>query len=139
MNIISFFKKLKLSTKDQQEPYENAKFCCICKEKSENKYLKGKNIVKLDIMVIIQETNLKGSVAKKIPIVFHNESNYDYHFIIKELPEEFKKQFPCFWENTEKYIRFIVPIEKEVTRGYKNGGEIQQNISITLQLIDSAR
>ena len=30
---------------------------------------------------------LKYSVRKKIPIVFHNGSNYDYHFIIKELAE----------------------------------------------------
>ena len=27
--------------------------------------------------------NLKYSVPKKIPITFHNGSNYDYHFIIK--------------------------------------------------------
>ena len=47
MNIISFFKKLTLSTKDQQESYDNAKFCYICKEKSENKYLKGKKYCKV--------------------------------------------------------------------------------------------
>ena len=29
--------------------------------------------------------NLKYSVPKKISIVFQNGSNYDYHFIIKEL------------------------------------------------------
>ena len=34
--------------------------------------------------------NLKLSVPKEIPIVFHNESNYDYHFIIKELAKEFE-------------------------------------------------
>ena len=39
-----------------------------------------------------------------VPIVFHNGSNNDYHFIIKELAEEFKKQFTCLGENTEKYI-----------------------------------
>ena len=32
--------------------------------------------------------NLKCSVPKKISIVFHNGSNYDYHFIIKELAEK---------------------------------------------------
>ena len=32
----------------------------------------------------------KYSVSKKIPIVFHNGSNYDYHFIRKELAKEFK-------------------------------------------------
>ena len=39
--------------------------------------------------------NLKYSVLQNIPVVFHNGSNYDYNFIIKELAEEFKKQFTC--------------------------------------------
>ena len=56
--------------------------------------------------------NLKYSVPKKIPIVFRNGSNYDYNFIIKELAEEFKKQFSCLGENTEKYITFTVSIKK---------------------------
>ena len=34
--------------------------------------------------------NLKYSIPKKLSIAFHNGSNYDYHFIIKELAEEFK-------------------------------------------------
>ena len=83
--------------------------------------------------------NLKCSVPKKIPISFHNGSNYDYHFIIKELEEEFKKQFICLGENTEKCITFTFPIEKEVTRIDKNGEEITKNISYILQFIDSAR
>ena len=64
--------------------------------------------------------NLEYKVPKKAPIVFHNGSKYDYHFIIKELADEFKKQFTCLGENTEKYITFTVPIEKEVTRIDKN-------------------
>ena len=82
--------------------------------------------------------NLKYSVPNKIPIVFHNGSNYDYHFIIKELAEEFKQRFTCLGENTEKYINFTVPIEKEVTRIDKNREDITKNISYTLQFIDSA-
>ena len=42
--------------------------------------------------------NLKYRVPKKIPLAFHNGSNYDYNFIIKELAEEFKKPFTCFGE-----------------------------------------
>ena len=43
MKIISFKKrKIKLLTKEQQEPYEITKICCICKETLENKYLKVK-------------------------------------------------------------------------------------------------
>ena len=55
--------------------------------------------------------NLEYSVPKKIPIVFYNGSSYDYNFIIKELAEEFRKQFTCLEENTKKYITFTVPIE----------------------------
>ena len=55
--------------------------------------------------------NLKYSVPKNVPIAFHSVSNYRYHFIIKELAEEFKKQFTCLGENTEKYITLPVPIE----------------------------
>ena len=48
-------KKIKLLAKEQQEVYENTKICYICKEKLEKNYLKDKNIVKLEIIVIIQE------------------------------------------------------------------------------------
>ena len=82
---------------------------------------------------------LKYSVPEKMHIVFHNESNYDYHFIIKELPEEFKKQFTCLGENTEKYPTFTVTIEEEVTRLNKNGEQITKNISYILQFIDRAK
>ena len=60
--------------------------------------------------------NLKHRVTKKMPVTFHNGSNYDYHFIIKELWEEFKKKITCCGENTEKCIIFTVLIETKVTR-----------------------
>ena len=113
-----------------QESYENAKICYICKEKFENKYLKDKKYCKVRDHCHYTEghrgaahsiSNLKYSVLKKIPTDFHNGSNYDYHFIIKELAEEFKKQFTCFEENTEKYITFTFLIEKEVTIVDNNG------------------
>ena len=62
-------------------------------------------------------------------MVFCNGSKYDYHFIIKELAGEFKGQFSCLGENTEKCITFSAPIEKEVKRIDKNGGEITKTIS----------
>ena len=49
---------------------------------------------------------LRYKVPKEIPIVFHNGSIYDYHFIIKELVKEFESNFECLGENTEKYITF---------------------------------
>ena len=45
MKIINFTKKkMKLLTTEQQESYQNAKKFYICKEKSENKYLKDKKL-----------------------------------------------------------------------------------------------
>ena len=58
--------------------------------------------------------NLKYSIQKEISIVFHNESNFDYHLSIKELAEKFEGQFTCLGENTEKYITFWVPIKKKL-------------------------
>ena len=58
--------------------------------------------------------NLKYKVPKEIPIVFHNGSIYDYHFVIKELVKEFESNFECLGENTEKYITFSVPIKKKI-------------------------
>ena len=72
-------------------------------------------------------------------LVFHNAPNYDYHFIIKELAEGFKKQFTCLGENTEKYITFTVPTEKKNTGIDKNGAEITKHISSILQFMASAR
>ena len=34
--------------------------------------------------------NLRYKAPKEIPVVFHNGSTYEYHFIIKELAKEFE-------------------------------------------------
>ena len=49
-----------------------------------------------------------------VPVLFHNGSVYDYHFIIKYLAREFKGYFECSGENTEKYIGFTVPFKKVI-------------------------
>ena len=66
--------------------------------------------------------NLRCKIPKKIPVVSHNGSAYDWHFIIKQLAEDFKGEFECLGENTEKYISFLVPIIKEVA----NDGNIKE-------------
>ena len=78
-------------------------------------------------------------MPKRIPKVLHIGSNYDYHFIRKELAEELKTQFTCLRENNVKYVTFTVQIEKDITRICNNGEEINKNISGILKFIDSAR
>ena len=98
-----------------------------------------KNIKKSEIIVIIQKNiiisynicNLRYKIPKEIPVVFHNGSTYNYHFIIEQLAKEFKGKLECLGENTEKYVTFSVPIET----GHDNG----KTITYKLKLIDSYR
>ena len=53
------------------------------------------------------ECNLRCKAPKEIPVVFHNGSTYDHHFIIKQLEEEFEGEFECLGENTEKIFYFF--------------------------------
>ena len=58
-----------------------------------------------------------------VPMKFLQFSNFDYHFIIKELANEFQGQFECLWENTEKQKILSLPIEKEIRKVDKDGNE----------------
>ena len=74
--------------------------------------------------------NLEYKIVKVTPVVFHNGSAYDYHFIIRYLTREFEGNFKCLGENTEKYISFTVPFKKVIY-----GKEIKYRITF----IDSFR
>ena len=61
--------------------------------------LKIKNIITLETIVIKQVNiellhilyvNQSIAYLKKLALIFQNESNYDYHFFIRKLAEEFK-------------------------------------------------
>ena len=67
--------------------------------------------------------NMNYKITKNIPIVFHNLSSYDSHFIIKELANEFGGGLECLGENTEKYISFSVKINKKITKRDENGNK----------------
>ena len=99
---ISFMKSKKNAT------YVKNSFLLIKMKKRNLKYTK-----KLEIIVIIQENLEKQLIAFAI------------------LAEEFKGQFECLGENTEKYITFSIPIKKE----HDNG----KTITYKIKFIDSCR
>ena len=90
---------------------------------------------------VIDHYHLTGKYrgAAKIPVFLHNGLNYDYHFTIKELANEFKDQFECLGEYTEKYKILSLPIEKEVIKVDKEGNENFITISYKIKFNDSAR
>ena len=125
-------------TKKEEENYNNQKVCYICKkefDKSDKKYHEVRDHCHYTGKyreAAHNICNLRYKIPKEIPIVFHNGSTYDYHFIIKDLVKEFEGNFECLGENTEKYITFSVPIKKKIEN---------KDIEITykIKFIDSFR
>ena len=123
MKIINYEKKKIIPLTDKEkETHENQKIYYTCK----------KNLVQIKKYCKVRDhcyytgqyggaahsiCNLRCEIPKEIPIVFHDGSTYDYHFIIKQLAMEFNGSFECLGEDTERYITFSVPIEKEHDNG----------------------
>ena len=78
-------------------------------------------------------------MPNEIPVVVHNDSKYDYHFIIKELANEFEGSFKCIGENSEIYKVFSDIINKKVIKTDKDGNEMVETISYKIKFIDSMR
>ena len=77
------------------------------------KILMIKNIVELKLIVTVQVNTevfhtvyVRYRVPKKIPVVLHNGLYYDYHFIMKELAEEFKGQFRRKYRKIQNFFSF---------------------------------
>ena len=76
--------------------YEKQKVCNICKKEFRDHHKNKKKVrdhcpyTEKFIGPAHSICNLRYQVPKKIPIVFHNGSTYDYNFEIKKLVEEFE-------------------------------------------------
>ena len=115
MKIINYEKKKGIIlTNEEKESYEKQKLCHICKKKfcydnnEKNKfklYQKVKDhchYTRKFRAAAHNICNLRYKIPEEIPVVFHNGSTYDYHFRIKQLVKEFKGNFDCLGENTQK-------------------------------------
>ena len=118
--IINYEKKEMIPlTKKEEKKHNKQEACHICKKRfptNDNNKIDHCHYTGKYRGAAHDICNLRYEIPKEIPVVFHNGSTYDYHFIIKELAEEFEEEFECLGENTEKYITFSVPIKKEITK-----------------------
>ena len=136
-------KKEIIPTNEGKESYENQQNChtCgkeFCTDKNNKKEFKLKQKVRDHDHytgkyrgAAHSDCNLRYKIPREIPIIFHNGSRYDYHFVIKKLAKEFKGKFDCLGENIEKYITLSAPIKK-----YLNNDKA---ITDKLKVIDSDR
>ena len=130
-------------TNKEIRSYEKQKVCHLCKKKfcfDENEKNKFKLYQKVrdhcHYTGKVRGTahnicNLRYNIPKEIPVISHNCSTYDDHFIINHLAEEFDGDFDCIEENMEKCITFFVPINKESDNG--------ETVIYKLKFIDSYR
>ena len=146
--IINYEKKKMIPlTKEEKEFHNMQKVCHICQRIFSADYNNKKHHTVKDHCHYTAKyrgaphhiCNLRYKIPKQIPVVFHNGSTYDHHFIIKELAEEFEGEFQCLGENTEKYITFSLPIEKEITKKDNDGNYKITKISYKITFIDSYR
>ena len=100
----------------------NKKFCHICKNKFDIEFNDDENYqnvwghchcVGKHRCATYNIFSLRYKTRQEIPAVLHNWLNFDYHFILWELTEEFEGQFERLGENTEKHLTFSVPIKKK--------------------------
>ena len=145
MKIINYEKKEMIPlTYEENKSYKKQKVCYICKKRfstdNDNGIALNKKYHKVRDHchytgkfrgAAHSICNLRYKTPKEIPVVFHNGSTYDYHFLIKQLAKQFEGQFKCLEENTGKYITFSVPIKKELDNG--------KTITYKLKFIDSFR
>ena len=136
--IINYEKKKMISITTEEKVHNNKqKVCYICKKEFDNSKEQQKvrdhcHYTGKYRGAAHNICNLRYKVPKEIPVVFHNGSTYDYHFIIKELAKEFEGNFECLGENTEKYITFSVPIKKKIDNK-------DLEITYKIKFIDSCR
>ena len=144
MKIINYEEKEMTPLTDKKnKSYEERKVCYICKKEfstDENdkntfkRYLKAKDHCHNTGTfrgAVRSIWNLRYKTPNEIPVVFHNGSTYDNHFIINQLAKGFYSQLECLGEYTEKYIPFSGPISKEPDNG--------KTITYRLKFIDSFR
>ena len=120
--IINYKRKKMMPLTTKEEIYHNKqKMCYICKKEFDNN--DKKNYKVRDHCHYTGKyrgaahniCNLRYEVPKEMPIVFHNGSTYDYHFIIKELVEEFEGNFEGNFESCHHHYLNLLLIYLKVS------------------------
>ena len=77
---------------EEKRSYENQKRCHVCKKlftKDDKKVRDHCHFTGTHRGAAHNKCNMNYKITKNIPVVFHNLSSYDSHFIIKEIANEF--------------------------------------------------
>ena len=94
----------------QQEEYDNATRCYICRHEFVENEAKGFKVRDYDhittwfICAANRQCNLERPVSFKIPVVLQNFSGYDAHLIVHEFGKRHDREIKVICQNMEKYL-----------------------------------
>ena len=108
---LNSFIEMKPLTLEQQNKIKQTNICELCDKPFENecdKRIDHDHLTGEFRSVLHNECNLKFRVPNKIPIIFHNLTGYDEHFIIKGLKDNVMKNISIIPQSSEKYKAFLI-------------------------------
>ena len=124
-------------TADQLLEYERATECFICNKPFTRENCKCRDHCHItgDFRGAIHKIcNINFRLAYRIPVIFHNLSNYDAHLFIKQLAHcsETLDVIPI---SVEKYVMFSrnIPVDVKIING------LERKINVQLRFLDSFR
>ena len=118
-NIITFEKKKMLPlTEKELRLHKDATECYICGKRFSKKFTEDEKYQKVRNLhhfpgkyrhAAHSICILRFNMPNKIPVVFHNGSSYDYHFIINELANEFEGKLILIYF-LQKLIKILMKV-----------------------------
>lgn len=125
-------------TQQNEEEFQNSEHCHICEDKFDFDDVKVRDHCHLTGKyrgAAHSNCNLTYKVGKFVPVIFHNLSNYDCHFIIREISAQFPGDISIIPVNDQNYISFTKTVDDARVVFGKNGWKN----TIKLKFIDSFR
>ncbi|EZA47751.1 hypothetical protein X777_15518, partial [Ooceraea biroi] len=128
-------------TRDEREKFTIATYCHICEKPFTSDDTRVRDHCHLTGRYrgpAHSNCNLNYKDSFCIPIVFHNLSGYDAHFIIKELVSNFEGTIELLPINKEKYISFTKNVEEKINRKNSRDRNIKLRFIDSLRFLDSS-
>lgn len=118
---------------EEENEFETAVLCHICEKRIGQSEIKVRDHCHLTGKyrgAAHQSCNIAYVVNTHVPVVFHNLSGYDSHFIIREISTQFSGDISIIPINDQKYISFTKTISERA---------VNYRQHIKLRFIDSFR
>lgn len=147
--VYPIYKKIVLIEINEHEEnlFQNANSCHICM----HPFTSGDDDAKIKVRdhnhltgkyrgAAHQSCNLKYQETRVIPVIFHNLSGYDAHFIVPDIATAFDGDMHIIPVTDQNYITFTKTVEcsRSKRRGCQNFGEMDRN-TIKFKFLDSFR